>query len=92
MTRSIEIANTSNWDGEDYEIKGPEGDYTFHDGAVTLRPGQSLTLTPKDGDEYGIEPVDRNGGESAPFMLCALGAERQVTPNVDGSFTVVGGA
>ena len=53
MTQSLTIVNTSNWDGEDYLINqdgyGPL--------AVTLKPGESEVVYPKEGYRLTVTPV-----------------------------------
>ena len=69
MTRSITIINTSNWDGEDYELymdykHNPEG---VAPKKIVLKPGDSYSYNPATM-AVGVEAVEREGGIN-PFRL-----------------------
>ena len=91
MTRSITIANSSNWDGEDYLIRtrqahpgGDElNDYPWNE--MTLKPGENTTLCPEaldleilPTDAKTPEPFVLNGEQVFPVVLSYVGQEQRV--------------
>ena len=86
MTRTLQIVNLSNWDGEDYEVE-----LENHDGSVVvkmIKPGESVMVmnSHKEG-EVQYRPVQRRDEEGSvidePFYD-ENGV--QVTPSMDISF------
>lgn len=78
MTRSVTIVNTSNWDNEDYIItrkrtmdSDPE--------TTTLKPGESLTISPGDKEVFGIEKSVPEGKEPKPFSAPKVVGQRTKT-------------
>ena len=81
MTRSVTIVNTSNWDGEDYEIitkaKGSDEEWLRH----YLKPGESCKVVP------GVMDIEfRPAGmreDARPFhLVVGTRSDRQVFPFV----------
>ena len=79
MTRSMVFTNTSNWDGEDYELVSTSGDGGRVQKTV-LRPGESATLYPEATDTIVFTPLESK--DPSPFMMNG----RQMIPQQDGSF------
>ena len=73
MTRSMVFTNTSNWDGEDYVLREWDGGTVGYDQKaralteVTLKPGETTVVYPREGDAYSFEPVESK--EITPFMM-----------------------
>ena len=86
MTRSMVFTNTSNWDGEDYVLTLADGGVVGYDeygqpfASRVLAPGESVSVTPGEGDRYIFEPMAQK--EIEPFMMNG----RQMIPRADGSF------
>ena len=80
MTRSITIVNTSNWDGEDYEVRFE----TVVGGVETvriLRPGERCSFNPAHQKMTFVEK-DRLPDNSRSFNLHGVGPAKQVFPFV----------
>ena len=79
MTRSIKIANMSNWDGEDYVViaDGAIVNYNEKGERLTetrLKPGEATTVYPSEENKYQLTPVDAK--EPVPFKMNG----KQMTP------------
>ena len=89
MTRSMVFTNTSNWDGEDYVLTLADGGVVGYDehgqpfASRVLAPGDSVSVTPQDGDRYIFEPVTQK--RILPFTMNG----RQMIPRADGAFELV---
>lgn len=70
MTRSLTIVNTSNHEGEDYEIKTPG----LGDG-VNLKPGESITFSPAVTSKV-LNPGFVDTKERSPVSIRESGLER----------------
>lgn len=74
MTRSVTIANTSNWDHEDYVVhatkdsmaEGETNRLGYLDG-TRLRPGEKTSFTPVEGYSVTFEEIEEQ--EAVPMYV-----------------------
>ena len=104
MTRSIEITNTSNWDGEDYEIVPagePEvgfpvtvmagrGATLNDDGSVTLPPGAQAHLNVYEGIPDHEAGERFKDGEPVGFSVRAVRRRTDIGEAIDAPFHIQG--
>ena len=78
MTRSVTIVNTSNWDGEDWEVVAKNPNNPDADPEVTrIRPGESCMVNPAYED-VSFRAVDDG---NKPFHLTGVERDHK-TPNI----------
>ena len=65
MTASITIVNTSNWDGENFQVS-----QKFGGNSQLLKPGESTILNPPtgSGDAIEVRAVPAFDGETKPIL------------------------
>ena len=72
MTRSVTIVNTSNWDGEDYEIVERHAGAPHAKETVTrLRPGERVMVNP-DYNDIEFRAVGYSDQRAQPFYLTGI--------------------
>ena len=73
MTMSLTLVNTSNWDGEDYQVTDENSE--IH----TIKPGEKVTFNPHKEVNILVSPIK---DKEIPFMMNG----RRVTPQVNIGF------
>ena len=86
MTRSLTIANTSNWQHEDYELNIPmnnptEGIPTYK--TVRLKPGEHISYCPVT-KTFTLSGQEKQDETPVPFYV---NGEGQVVPDVRVGFS-----
>ena len=77
MTRSLTIVNTSNWDGEDYDV-------LTRDGWKTIKPGELVVAYPDNFEDQDANSVHVRTCRIPSKPFCLNGT--QVMPRVNVGF------
>ena len=94
MTRSITIVNTSNWDGEDYEVEfdvfgSTEVGCWGKRRKFTLKPGEYANIVPQGSGKFTKveskkpEPFMVNGRQILPTVAVGFSGGKEINPYIE---------